>query len=225
MDLRRLIDVGAGWRENWRRLLDGPPVRVVGPGVGREPDPWAGAVETAGRHGDWVGTWSGRAFWPLDPRPEELSIEDIAHHLSLQCRWAGATSEFYSVAEHSVRVARLLPPGLRLAGLLHDAAEAYLLDLPRPLKRAPELRAYADAEERLQRAVARRWGLPHPLPAAVKEADDILLATELRDLLPRRCWGEAFIAEKALPERIVPWAADVAERRFLRAFLDYGGTP
>ena len=87
------------------------------------------------RVGDWIQTMSGVIFYPLDPRPEEIRIEDIAHALSHQCRFAGHCREFYSVAEHSVRVSRELPQEFMLWGLLHDASEAYLVDLPRPIKR------------------------------------------------------------------------------------------
>lgn len=86
------------------------------------------------RKGDWIQTYTGRQFWPLDPKPEEVCIEDIAHALSQQCRYAGHTIRFYSVAQHSVEIALRVPRAAALWGLLHDAAEAYLVDLPRPVK-------------------------------------------------------------------------------------------
>ena len=67
------------------------------------------ASTTQGRKGDWILTYSGIEFWPLDPRPEDVRIEDIAHALSMQCRFAGHCDRFYSVAEHSIRVADLVP--------------------------------------------------------------------------------------------------------------------
>lgn len=78
----------------------------------------------------WILTSTGRQFWPLQPRADEICIEDIAHHLSMQCRFTGATRFHYSVAQHSVLVSQLAPDGENpLWGLLHDAAEAYLVDV------------------------------------------------------------------------------------------------
>ena len=82
------------------------------------------------RNGSWLQTYTGIQFWPLDPRPEEIDIQDIAHALSLLCRFNGHCQRFYSVAEHSVHVSTILAPEFGLWGLLHDAAEAYLSDIP-----------------------------------------------------------------------------------------------
>ena len=114
----------------------------------------------ADRKGDWMQTYTGRQFWPLDPRPEEVVIEDIARALSMQCRFAGHCAKFYSVADHSVRVSMLADENstLALAGLLHDAAEAYVVDVPRPLKRF--LPGYKEIEREVARAIEKRFGLP-----------------------------------------------------------------
>ena len=112
----------------------------------------------------FIGTFSGLRFWPLDPNPEKILIADIAHALAHQCRFGGHASKFYSVAEHSVHVSQLCLPEDALWGLLHDASEAYLVDLPRPLKLLPEFAPYREAERRLQRAVALRFGLPPDQP-------------------------------------------------------------
>lgn len=154
----------------------------------------------------WLQTYTGLAMEPLDPKPEMIRIEDIAHHLSLQCRYAGATPFPYSVAQHSLLVAaiverhctmtgcgevdpsdcdgscdgRLLP----LVALLHDAAEAYLVDLPKPLKDHPEFGVgYKAVERRLEEVIEERFGLPvgilnHPV---VRDADGRAFATEVRD--------------------------------------------
>ena len=82
----------------------------------------------------YLSTYTGKKFYPYDPRPEQICIEDIAHGLSMLCRFAGQCRFFFSVAEHSIAVAHLLPANLKLFGLLHDASEAYLVDLPRPVK-------------------------------------------------------------------------------------------
>src|ERR1019366_3376471 len=131
----------------------------------------------------FIGTFSGLRFWPLDPDPAKILIEDVAHGLAHQCRFGGHASTFYSVAEHSVHVSQLCLPEHALWGLLHDASEAYLVDLPRPLKLLPEFAAYREAERRLQLAVAARFGLPEDQPASVTEADDTMLWIEAHSLL------------------------------------------
>jgi hypothetical protein len=131
----------------------------------------------------FIGTFSGLRFWPLAPNPEKILIADIAHALAHQCRFGGHASKFYSVAEHSVHVSRLCPAQDALWDLLHDASEAYLVDLPRPLKRLPEFAPYREAERRLQRAVAERFGLAPEQPASVMAADDTMLWIEAHSLL------------------------------------------
>jgi uncharacterized protein len=171
------------------------------------------------RHGEWMPTFTGGRFWPLDPRPEEVKIEDIAHHLALICRFGGTCREPYSVAQHSVLVSRIVPTEHALWGLLHDAAEAYLGDLPRPVKRLPELYCYRSAEEEIMRVICRRFGLSPEMPAAVKIADEVLLATEARDITSNRqdirTWR---LPEEPLPDTVVPWHWREAEERFLNTF-------
>ena len=165
----------------------------------------------------WSQTYSGRLFFPLEPRPADIDIVDIAHSLALQCRFNGHCRPFYSVAEHSVRVSRILGGAERLWGLLHDAAEAYISDLPRPLKAtAPGFRA---AEDRLLEVIVTRFGLEWPMPAAVAQADDVLLATEMRDLMapPTAPWP---LAAAPLADTIVPVGHEDAERMFLERFAE-----
>jgi hypothetical protein len=173
----------------------------------------------ADRLGDWIQTFKGVQFWPVDPRPEEILIEDIAHALSLQCRFSGHTRVHYSVAEHSVRVSRVVPPGDALWGLMHDAAEAYLVDLPRPLKRLSSFGAYRLAEATVMGAVARRFDISPNEPDSVKLIDQVLLATEARDLLgPKPAeWGWM---PDPLPGRIEPWTPRLAEVTFLERFAE-----
>ncbi len=166
------------------------------------------------RRGDWIRTYTGRAFWPLDARPEDLDIVDIAHSLSMQCRFTGHVRQFYSVAEHSIRVACLMPPAGMLEGLLHDATEAYLVDVPRPVKRLELMDGYRDAERKLHVVIAHRFGIPSVVSAAVKTADDVLLATEARDLMGVDDWP----LPPPLRRTIVPWTPAEAEARFLELF-------
>lgn len=177
-------------------------------------------VDRAGRarKGDWIQTHSGVMFWPLDPRADEVVIEDIAHALSMQCRFGGHSNRFYSVAEHSLLVSSLLPPALRLWGLLHDAAEAYVIDLPRPLKRC--LPGYCEIEDRVLAAVAERFGLALPMPAAVKAADEAMLMAEAGQVLAvePKGWVEFDQGWRPADRCIHFWTPPYAEREFLAAF-------
>lgn len=128
------------------------------------------------RIGNWMQTYRGGQFWPLDLRPEDVFIEDIAHSLSMICRYGGHCERFYSVAEHSVLVSRVVPPELALIGLLHDATEAYVGDVIRPLK--PALSGYAQIEHQVWLAVASRFGLPGSMPNEIKAADNAVLLAE-----------------------------------------------
>lgn len=163
----------------------------------------------------WIQTFTGRKFYPLDPDPDAIDIRDIAHSLSLHCRFNGHCRTFYSVADHSVRVSRTLYAEDALWGLLHDASEAYLSDVPKPLKK--DLPEYQAAEEHLMRVIAERFRLPWPIPETVHRVDRQLLMTERRDLVgePIGDWG---IDATPLPERIVPLDPPDAERAFLARF-------
>lgn len=128
-------------------------------------------------------TYNGRAFYPLDPRTEDVDPIDIAHALGMICRYGGHSREFYSVAEHCVLMSHAVPEADALWALLHDAAEAYVIDLPRPLKYAlPDYRAI---EDRVMGAVCERFDLGGPCPPAVKAADLRILRDE-RDVLMGR---------------------------------------
>jgi len=171
----------------------------------------------------FIETRTGGEFWPLDPKPADVDIEDIAHALSNQCRFSGHTRVHYSVAEHSVRVARLLAslnhgPFTQMWGLLHDASEAYLVDLPSPLKRDPRLAFYVEAEAAVMRAVCARFELASSPPPCIAVADATLLATEVRDLMHPNSghWGK--LTAEPLRERIYPWAPHTARATFLTTF-------
>ncbi len=115
-------------------------------------------IETTGS--DWIQTYTGKKFFPLDPDPDLICIEDIAHSLAMQCRYNGHTKTFYSVAQHSVLLGHhFTDPGIQLAALLHDASEAYLSDIPRPIKHLPEFAFYREAEDSLQRMIIRKFGV------------------------------------------------------------------
>jgi len=150
------------------------------------------------RAGRPIRTVSGIAFWPLDPRADEVRIEDIAHALSNICRFGGHCSEFYSVAQHSVWVAKHVAaerPELALHALLHDAAEAYVGDVVQPLKGYARIceSMFSTVERRIQDAISEAFGL-RPLTVQedqfIRDADALALATEARDLMGNPQWPD-----------------------------------
>ena len=165
----------------------------------------------------WNQTYRGRKFHTLDPLPEEIHIDDIAHALSMQCRFNGHCREMYSVGQHSILVSRVVPERYAFAGLMHDAAEAYIGDMVRPLKNhLPEFRKI---ESRLMGAIHARFGIDmnEEMEREVKRGDNILLATEARDLMapPPDEWN---LAESPMRERIVVTIPRWTERQFLLRF-------
>lgn len=170
------------------------------------------------RRDDWFTTHSGRQFFLLSPTPESIAIEDIAHALSMICRWGGHTKKFYSVAQHSVHVSYLLTPDLALQGLLHDATEAYVGDVVRPLK---VLLADYDAIEALVwEAIAAKFNLPVVLDPAVKRADLLALAIERRDLVTKTAKRHIALRHEPVPngQPIVPVGHSQARDLFLKRF-------
>ena len=165
----------------------------------------------------WIQTYRGRQFWPMDPEPAEIDIRDVAHSLSLLCRFNGHCREFYSVAEHCVRVSRECSPEHALWGLLHDVAEAYIGDIARPVKQ--QFPAIEGMEERLLRAAVERFGLAWPIPDKVGEIDEVLLATEARDLMeqPPADWK---LRARPLTDPICPMTPLQAEQAFLERFAE-----
>lgn len=143
----------------------------------------------------WIQTRDGNVFDFNNPKPESISLDEIAHSLAIQNRFNGHTRFPYSVAQHSINVSRLLEewgerPEVLLAGLMHDAAEAYTGDLISPLKRGDE--HFQLVELLATKAVADTFFLLHPMPEIVKKADMVMLMVERRDLLakPPKPWFE-----------------------------------
>ena len=148
------------------------------------------------RKGDWIETSTGKRFWPLDPQPEDICIDDIVHGLSQICRYNGQCRFFFSVAQHSMNCAvytkRLgLSARWQLLCLLHDAAEAYISDVAKPLK--PFIPQFKEIEQNIQAAiyVALRVRPPNAIEASmIKQVDTIMLITEARKLMPFVEWGK-----------------------------------
>lgn len=162
---------------------------------------------------------SGILFDPINPKPSCVRVSDIAHALSNICRFTGHTERFYSVAQHSVIVSRLVPRHLALAGLFHDASEAYICDVASPVK--PYLHGYKDIEKRLQNVIGSYLGIDPELFAHpdIKLADMISLATERRDLMPSNSveWP-CLNGIAAMDSKIEPAEPKAAKNMFLSEF-------
>lgn len=171
---------------------------------------------------EWSNTATGRMAPILAPRPGDVCIADIAYSLSRQCRFGGHLKpdvEFYSVAQHCVLVSRHCKPEHALIGLLHDAAEAYVHDIVRPVKRCLG-QVYAEIEARWALAIGLHFGLQNRLvylPDDVCFADRAALATERRDLIMHmnREWNGV---EEPFAETITPLRPIVAYRMFMNRF-------
>ena len=178
------------------------------------------------RQGDWMETYTGKAFWPLDPLPGDVDIKDIAHALSMQCRFGGHSKIFYSVAEHSILVAEELAIAgydktIQLYGLLHDASEAYVCDVPRPLKE--QIPNYREIEARVQNTIYEALGIPAPTEqqkTAVKVYDDNLLAYEGRVIMNDiNNWTANFGRFYPLGRTSLGMNPEKAKKEFLKLFL------
>lgn len=203
------------------------------------------------RKGDWVCTYEGREFYPLDPRAEDVSIDDIAHSLSMQCRFNGHCRYFYSVGQHSILVHDLVERVIagtsnngstrellafqnatsivptrrdgwhaRMWALLHDASEAYLSDIPRPLKCDDMMIGYVLAESVVEQVIAQKWRvqLNSEVKAVVKWADNVLLRNEAMQLMPRESAQRWNMPDYNVNIRIMPWTPRATEDAYKRLF-------
>jgi hypothetical protein len=171
-----------------------------------------------------IQTWSGRSFDPFNPDPEVVCIEDIAHALANLCRFGGHCKRFYSVAQHSVLVSETVKDAsLRMEALLHDASEAYLVDLPGGLKH--QLPEYLKLEEIWIQAIADHFQRPLLVTHSktIKEADNILLVTEKRDLMKNAYRWAIEDDYQPRAEIIIPLSPNEAEVLFFQRFQELQG--
>lgn len=177
----------------------------------------------------WIETVSGKKFHLLTPRQEEIDIEDIAHALSMICRYTGHLKVHYSVAEHCVRVAEITPTGLKFAALLHDAAEAYVGDVNHPLKALMrkmnkganhQFDIYSVLEERILRAIFQKFSVPWEQEAMVEKYDALMGSAEAFTFMSN-IDGWTFPHGVRFDYEIVPMPAELARREFLGAFERY----
>jgi hypothetical protein len=170
----------------------------------------------------WMQVRSGEPFWPLEAKPEHIDINDIAHALGMVCRYAGHCLRFYSVAEHSVLISHTVDQEHALWALLHDASEAYIGDVVRPLKH--ELRSYLAAERRLEEAIAIKFNLAGPMPDQVKEHDTRIVVDEREQIMaPSRLPWSALEGYAPLGVTVTGWDPTTATEMFLDRFNQLNG--
>lgn len=170
-----------------------------------------------------ISTYSGKFFDILKPEDYEYTVEEIAHALSNLCRYTGHCNVFYSVAEHSVLVSRIVPRDLALVGLFHDAGEAYLGDVSSPLKKL--LPEYKRIEKNVEKAIAKHFGFPFPYPREVKEADTRMYWQERQSVanngIRDRLWHQDKRATRKVEARGM--APHMAKRMFIHRFEEITG--
>jgi hypothetical protein len=171
---------------------------------------------------DWIQTYSGRAVAPAALTPDDVCVADIAHALSMQCRFTGHCKSFYSVAEHSLEVSHLLARNGEekhsFWGLMHDASEAYLVDVAAPMKHTPDFDAFRQVERRIMDVICRKFGMRKGEPARVKWADKAMLATEAAQLMAPLHPEWKNLVPPLDNHTIIAFAPAEAESAFLREF-------
>lgn len=168
-----------------------------------------------------ISVTGGQFFDLLHPENSEYSIDVIASALSNLCRYTGHVTRFYSVAEHSVLVSKIVPPKLALAGLLHDASEAFVGDVSSPLKKL--VPAYREIEDNIQADIARRFGLEYPFPEEIHKADKQLYWAERKMIAPAvdALWHKEFRASRKVEPQ--GWTPVRSKREFLKRFHELTG--
>lgn len=179
------------------------------------------------RYQPYIETASGKKVFFLEPDPEQIDIRDIALALSRIPRFNGHTHRFYSVAEHCWTGSRFIEDKYKLHFLLHDATEAYLCDIPSPIKQY--LPDYKKIEEGLEKAIADKFALDFPSPAVVKYMDLVMLSVEAQNLIESRGnnWQIWQTIQRPIADpRMKPLCFDSKhiERLYLQAFYELHGT-
>lgn len=169
-----------------------------------------------------IQCWSGHYFDFLHPHQSFVLVKDIAHSLAMQCRFNGHTDRFYSVAEHSVLCSHIVPHEDALTALMHDAAEAFVGDVPKPLKRL--LPDYAEIEKSVEEAIFNKLDIPFPFPPSIKEADLRMLRLEQRDaMLSTASWD--VLNGVTIPDvKLHFWTPTEAKNQFLLRYAFLTGT-
>ncbi len=181
-------------------------------------------ITTNAMDAGWMQTFTGKQFFPANPQPDKVDILDIAAPLSKMCRYGGHCLRFYSVAEHCVLAARHAPDHLKLTALMHDASEAYLVDIPKPLKGL--IGNYYSIESKLMKVIAEKYGFQWPLPQEVKDIDMMLLRDEREQNMaymncPPDLWGDMLLGTG---RRLEFWSPEQAQTEFIKSFYTYANT-
>jgi uncharacterized protein len=171
---------------------------------------------------NWIQTYTGKKFYPLNPNIEDIDIIDIAHSLSNLCRFTGHSKHFYSISQHSVYVSLNCDPKDAMKALIHDASEYALQDIPSPLKYSGLFEEYKKFEKQLQSMIYRKYCGDDVEPESVKIADLRMLATEARDLMHPLHEDWKMPAEPFL-FKIEPLSPKEAESLFLTRFNELMG--
>ena len=171
----------------------------------------------------WMQTYSGGVFYILEPRAEDVHLVDIAHALSMLCRYSGHTDYFYSVGEHSIYMSHRVSPEAAPYALVHDASEAYVQDLISPIKR--NVTGYKEIEDRVAAVIVTALGLPTPSEEILEEvhiADVRMLQTERRDLLKEPMIPYAAREYEPFKETVHAWPPAIVKREFLARAAELG---
>lgn len=171
---------------------------------------------------DYIETYTGIAFFPFEPKVEDIHIEDIAHAISQVCRFGGHCKHFYSVGQHSILVAKLLKdwgesPQVQLYGLLHDTTEGYLVDLPSPIKK--HLHTYKKAETYLHEIIWQALDIRKPTEEEwkiVKKADKLIQHHEANQLLSKASWADPSVFLENIVINKVPM--EEVKKQFLNLY-------
>lgn len=163
----------------------------------------------------YLPTFTGKQFNFEDIWSNVVCVEDVAHHFSNLCRYAGATREFYSVAQHAVLCATYAEKEFKFEALHHDDSEAYMIDLPHHLKRLPQLEGYVQIEHAVEALCRSTFEIKRDLSYEVKVVDRRMAITEKRDLFT--CDFQWYLEGELEPfeGKIIPWTPYIAERNFL----------
>ena len=180
------------------------------------PEEEAKEQDSRDERGNYIQTFTGKYFYVEDPQEDEICIADIAHALSMQCRYNGHCPRFYSVAEHSVLLARMVPKDMKRWALLHDASETYVPDVPRPFKKY--LAGFKEIENKIMVVVAKKYNLKGNMPDLVHHLDTNIVGEEATQL-----WREppdwAVHYEPINMPTIQAWEPDRAKDEFIKEFL------
>jgi hypothetical protein len=168
---------------------------------------------------EWILTYTHKKFHVLNPKPEDIDIRDIARALSMTCRFSGHVNSFWSVASHSILVSELVSQEHALTALLHDAAEAYLTDIPTPIKRSMGMaKEYREMEDRVLSVIMQKYGGCYPLPDEVEFVDHNIVGSEAIELFNE---FPDWVVERKLhlfDVPIKPVGPEEAEKMFLKRF-------